>query len=175
MATPVKGKDVMFEVYSSVADDYVYLTCAEGVSMSFTPELIEKTTVSSGAGYDWHERRRGWTVTVTGIGDIDSTGRTIFTMVDPGEINTAYQVRVSYEDALGNTAVFSGSVKMDSTTLDAIQTGFVDFDITLRGIGMYDLVQTIGGVVGGSLFKILMESGDELLNEVGDNLLLENG
>lgn len=158
MATPVKGKDVLFEVYSSVTSSYVYLTCAEGVSMSFTPELIEKTTVSSGAGYDWHERRRGWAVTVTGIGDISSTGRTIFTMLEETGINATYLVRISYVDSLGNTAVFTGSVKMDSATLDAIQTGFVDFDITLRGVGMYTLAQSSGSGGGGGIGTMIIGS-----------------
>lgn len=177
MAYPVKGKDVLFEVYSDLATDYVPHTCWESGSINFSPELIEKTTLASGRGYDWHERRRGWDVSLSGITDIYSEGRTFFTMVDPDNINETYAIRLSFEDSLGNTAVFTGNVKLDSATINALQSDFSDYELNMKGIGLYDLVQTISGIPGGggSLYSILLEGGDDMLLETGDELILENG
>jgi predicted secreted protein len=176
MAYPVQGRDVLFEVFSDVADDYVPVTCMESVTINFTPELIEKTTLSTGAGYDWHERRRGWDINMTGVSDIFSEGRTIFTMVDPDEINATYLIRLSFEDSLGNTAVFTGSAKLDAASINAIVGDLSDFDLNMKGIGVYELLQTIGGIPGGgTLFSILQEGGDGILLENGDEIIQENG
>lgn len=179
MAYPVKGKDVVFEVYDDDAADYLPHTCWESGSFNITPELIEKTTVSSGAGYDWHERRRGWGYTASGVTDIFSDGVTVFDMLDPVNINKTYLIRISFEDSLGNTAVITGSAKLDASGVSASNTDFSDWELALIGVGMYELVQTIDGTPGGgggSGFGFLLEvGGEQILQETGDEILLENG
>ena len=55
MAIPVEGKDVLLEVYSDVAVDYVPITCAESVSITFSAELKDKVSNEGGKFYNWHE------------------------------------------------------------------------------------------------------------------------
>ena len=168
MANPVKGKNVFLEVYDETDLEYILFTCAESCSINFSPELIDKTTYSTGSGVNWHERRRGWDVVLSGVTDIVSDGRTVFEMVDPDEKNTVHEIRLSFEDDLGNTAVFTGKAKMERTAINAAEVGFSDYELNLKGCSMYELLTTIDGVVGGAVNKILMEDGDDIFIEEYD-------
>ena len=176
MAYPVQGRDVLLEVYSDVADDYVFFTCAESVAISFEPEKVNLTTVGLGRGFADKERRRGYAINLTGVSDILSDGRTIFTMTDPDNINAVYQIRLSFEDSLGNTAVYTCNANLDAANINAVVSDLSDYDLTLRVIGTLTLLQTIGGIPGGgSLYTILSEGGDDMVLETGDEILQENG
>lgn len=171
----VRGKDVLLEIYSVSESQYIPAVCVSDVSISFTPENIETTTVSSGRGITRKTRRIDWGLSFSGIvkWNPDSTlFRDAFTMVKTAIILAGYQIRLTFTDSEGNTAVFTGNVVLENGSLSGPQEDYADMDFSFLGNGLYTLVVTDAD--GNPVNRILMENGDALLLETGDFILLEN-
>jgi hypothetical protein len=130
----IKGKDVMLEVME--AGEFVPFLCCEDMSINFTPELINKTTLSSGKGNEYKSRRLDWDISLSGISQILGDGRTIFETVKIENIFTTWTIRMTFTDAQSNTAIFLGDVVLKSASISGPQTDFSDFENAFQGSGI---------------------------------------
>ena len=135
------GNDVLMEVFSTVAGDYVPFICCKDVSITFTPELINVTTVSSGKSNQYKARRYDYELSLNGISSILGSGRTVFTMAAPTNLLATHLVRLTFEDEAGDTAVFSCSALLKTLNITGNQDVFSDFSYSFQGSGVYTLVQ----------------------------------
>jgi hypothetical protein len=134
----IKGKDVLMEVYEN--NEYIPFLCCEDMSINITPELINKTTVLSGRGNEYKARRFDWDVSLSGISQILGSGRTIFETVKVENIFSTWPIRLTFADAQGNTAIFTGNVVLKNASITGPQTDFSDFENAFQGSGLYSLV-----------------------------------
>jgi hypothetical protein len=133
----IKGKDVLMEVYEN--NEYIPFLCCEDMSINITPELINKTTLSSGRGNQYKARRFDWDLSLSGISQILGSGRTIFETVKVENIFKSWPIRLTFADAQGNTAIFTGDVVLKNASITGPQTDFSDFENAFQGSGIYSL------------------------------------
>lgn len=141
MATPVEGKDAILEVYDGA--DYVPFICATECGINFTPEVIDKTTYSSGKWNEYTTRRMDWDVTLSGAVTIEE-GWSVFQTLSVDKIFTNYQIRMTFTDSNGLTATFLGETVLKSGSIKSPQEGFSTFENGFQGSGSY-ILQTGDG------------------------------
>jgi predicted secreted protein len=134
----IKGKDVLMEVY--VSNEYIPFLCCEDMSININPELINKTTVSSGRFNQYRARRVDWDLSLNGISTILGSGRTIFETVKTENVFNTWPIRLTFADAQGNTAIFTGDVVLKAASITGPQSDFSDFENAFQGSGLYSLV-----------------------------------
>lgn len=142
----IVGRDVMLEVYSQ--GSYLPFLCCTDMSISFTPELVNVTTKSSGRWNDYRPRRIDWTVAVSGVSTILGNGWMIFDTVAPGNLFNLYQVRMTFTDEAGNAMVFAGTVLLDGASISGNQEQFSQWDNSFQGCGAYTLTKNGAPVSG---------------------------
>jgi hypothetical protein len=134
----IKGKDALMEVMDS--GEYMPFLCCEDLSININPELINKTTVSSGRFNQYKARRLDWDLSLNGISTILGSGRTIFETVKIENVFNTWPIRLTFADAQGNTAIFTGDVVLKSASITGPQSDFSDFENAFQGSGPYSIV-----------------------------------
>jgi hypothetical protein len=159
----IKGKDALMEVYEN--NEYLPFLCCEDVGINIIPELINKTTVSSGKWNKYKVRRMDWDLSLGGISTILGSGRTIFETVHPDRIFQEWPIRITFTDAQGNTAIFTGNVVLKSASITGPQEDFSDFENAFQGSGPYQIAiddsnPESGGVIpgGGGIGQMIVGS-----------------
>lgn len=140
----IKGKDVILEVYKDGA--YVPWKCATTCSIHIKPEIVDKTTYSSGFAINRHVRRLDWSVDISGVSILDDHWN-VFDSLNIVRIINGFQIRMTFTDTAGNTAVFTGTVIMEDASISGDAQDFAMFDESMLGNGAFTLVTTVGGVV----------------------------
>ena len=164
----IKGKDVLLEIYDG---GFTPLICATSCSINLTPELINKTTLSSGRWNEYAVRRFDWSIDLAGVSQLTGTGYKFYQLFNTSNILAGFQIRMTFEDSDGNTVVFTGSVMLEDISAGGDASDFSLFEGTMKGTGAYNMTVTIDGVVSAS--NILAEDGDDILTEGGELILTE--
>lgn len=165
MSSAIKGKDVLFEVWSATADRgagaYIPFVCATDMSISIEPEVIDTTTVSSGRGYTKKVRRIGWSLSLSGVSRIQDYEyeRSVFTTVDPLEIVKGLQVRMWFTNAEGDYKRFTGKVVLQSASISGNQEDFSSFENGFSGNGLYTIETVFSALLDANGEPILNPSG----------------
>jgi len=153
----VKGKDVLLEILAppgdGLAPDWLPFVCCKDVAIKISPELISKTTYSSGKWNEYKTRRIDWTVTLSGVSVVSDAGWEVFSTVVPENIFTAWDIRMTFSDTAGNNAQFTGKILTKDASIDGNEGEFSNFDNTFQGTGAYTLSingTPIGGGGGGT-------------------------
>jgi hypothetical protein len=139
----ILGEDVLLMIFEG--GEYVPYICAKEVAIEFIPELVNKTTLSSGRGYEYKVRRVDWKVTISGISSIVGTGHTVFDAVNIDKIFTGSQIKMEFTDEAGNEHVFTGTVLMENGVITGPQDEFSGFDLSFQGSGLWNATEDTSG------------------------------
>lgn len=154
----IKGKDVILEIFKDGV--YVPFICSTSCSIHIKPELINKTTMSSGRWNEYQVRRFDWSVDLSGVSVLENSWTTFMTF-NIVNIIAGFQIRMTFTDTVGNTAVFTGKVFLEDGSISGDVDDFSMFEDTMRGSGAYTLVTTIGGTpVGGGIGSMVIGSSN---------------
>lgn len=140
----IHGKNVIVEVFDGVA--YIPFICCADCSINIRPEIIETTSVSTGRGITRKVRRIDWSLSLSGISTILGSGWIAFKTVTVANILAGYQIRMTFTDDNGNSAVFLGAVVLESASLSGPVEDFSAFENEMLGNGMYTLTVDDSGV-----------------------------
>jgi hypothetical protein len=120
----------MLFVLDPVTSTYIPFLCAKEMRMKITPELINVTTLSSGDEYEYRPRRFGREMTISGISTILGDGWTVFKTIEKPAMKLGYNLRMTFEDRAGNTAMYSGKAFLKEADLGAPQDVWSDYDLS---------------------------------------------
>lgn len=101
-----------------------------------------------------------WSVDLSGVSSIQGSW-TPFQTVTLVNILTGLQIRMTFTDTAGNTAVFTGRVFLEDATIDGDVNDVSMFEDKLRGSGAYTLVtSTSGGPIGSGIGVMVIGSSN---------------
>jgi len=142
MADAVFGTGVIVEILDGV--DYFEVLCGTECVFTRTPEIIEKTTPTSGRAKAFTVRREEWDITVSGLTKIaNDTSLTFFYMLQTSIRWAEHTVRITFEDEEGSNVQIEGSVIIGAESISSSATDFSQCSIEFKGTGPF----TITGVL----------------------------
>lgn len=163
MSKAILGENVLVEILRD--GEYVPFICCSECSINIRPEIIETTTIGSGSGITRKVRRVDWSVSISGINSISGPGWSAFKTAVLTNIYAGCSLRMTFTDAYGNNAVFTGSVVVEHLSLNGPAEGFSEFEKEMPGNGLYTLAiddthpapstgDGVGSMIVGSTFIV---------------------
>lgn len=133
MANPVFGSRVTMEMQ---LDDlsWIDILCAQTISFSRVPEVINITSPSSGIWRSKMIRREEWSMSISGLTKIENdTSTTFFYMLTTGVRRDLLTVRITFEDELGDDKQIEGNVYVGRCDITTQVTDFSSCTIEFVG------------------------------------------
>lgn len=134
----VFGNNVIVEMF--VTDDYYPVLCATDCEFRRTPEIIEKTTTTSGLFKEFAIRREEWEISVSGLTKIENdTSLSFFYMLQSSVRRQLQDIRITFEDNDGNNKQIQGDMLIGEESISASAIDFANGSIFFKGSGEFSI------------------------------------
>jgi hypothetical protein len=133
----IYGKDCY--IYIKSGDDWYLIGCGISCSFEADNEIILRTGINDGLFPKKRIRQTDWRGTVSGvmISMSDDERVSPFYMLEETIRRNENTYKFEYTDLAGVTKTLTGSALIKTETINADQTSFAKFDISLEGTGAF--------------------------------------
>lgn len=133
MADPVKGSDVLLQIYKS--GQYCDFICATDISIEFKTDLQSVKTIGDGYWQRYRTQSLGYTIKLSGLVNINANEPTAWDMLDYEMNMTEFQYRMTFTDNTGSLKAIFGYGTIESSVLSGGVDGFAKGEFTIFGNG----------------------------------------
>lgn len=144
---PVYGREVVLEML--VSGVYYPVLCATDCSFTRSPEVIEKTSPSSGLFKEFMTRREEWSMSVSGLTKIENAAAlTFFYILQTSVRRLAQDIRITFTDSDGDSKQITGTVLIGEQIISGPASDFSNCSIEMKGTGAFAIADTAPPIPG---------------------------
>lgn len=136
--TPVKGKDVLFQIFDGVG--YTSYACATDCSIETSTELKSVKTIGDGNWGKYKAQKNDYQVSLSGVIVLD-TAQAAFDLLNYQIQGLDVPFQMFFEDAdTGTISIIRGNMLANDSRLGGGSEGFASSDFSFQGNGAYQIL-----------------------------------